>query len=121
MGSIKYAEDYDARLVEEIEEAYVLELTPKEGVEKDYRLLKMWIQKGSFYPTRTEYYDHGNNLWKVMERHEVSQIEGYWTASEIEMQDLKIEHRTIMRLSKITFDTGLSDAMFTERFLQRRP
>ena len=121
MGTIEYADDYDARLVEESEEMYVLELKPKEGAEKDYRRLKMWVQKGSFYPTRTEYYDRGNNLWKIMERRKVSQIEGYWTASEIEMQDLKIEHRTIMRLSKITFDTGLSDDMFTERFLQRRP
>jgi outer membrane lipoprotein-sorting protein len=121
MGSMKYAEDYDARLVEESEEIYLLELTPKESVKKDYSRLKMWIQKDSFYPTRTEYYDHGNNLRKVMERREVSQIEGYWTASEIDMHDLKIEHRTIMRLSKITFDAGLSDDIFTERFLQRRP
>ena len=121
MGSMKYAEDYDARLVEENEEMYVLALTPKENVKKDYSRLKMWVLKTSFYPTRTEYYDLGNNLWKVMERREISQIEGYWTASEIDMHDLKIEHRTIMRLSEITFDTGLSDAMFTERFLQRRP
>jgi outer membrane lipoprotein-sorting protein len=121
MGTIKYAEDYETCLVEESEDMYVLELAPREGVDKDYRRLKMWVQKGTFYPMKIEYYDHGDNLWKVMERRKVSQIDGYWTASEIEMQDHKIEHRTIMVLSKITFDAGLSDAMFTERFLQRRP
>lgn len=121
MGTIKYAEDYDARLVEETEETLVLELTPKEGVDKDYGRLKMWVQTATFYPTRIEYYDRGDNLWKVMERRKVTQIEGYWTSSEIEMYDLKIEHRTVMTLSKITFDTGLSDNLFTQRFLQRRP
>lgn len=121
MGTIKYAEDYDARLAEENDEAFILELTPKEGVDKDYGRLKMWVQKEIFYPTRIEYYDRGDNLWKIMERRNVTQIEGYWTSSEIEMHDLKIEHRTVMTLSKITFDTDLSDNMFTQRFLQRRP
>ena len=121
MGTIKYAEDYDARLDEETEESFVLTLTPKEGVAKDYRRLKMWAQKSSFYPTRIEYYDHADNLWKVMERRKLSKVEGYWTSLEIEMRDIKTEHRTIMRLAKITFDSGLSDAMFTQRFLQRRP
>jgi outer membrane lipoprotein-sorting protein len=121
MGTIKYAEDYDSRLVEETDDAFVLELTPKEGVDKDYGRLKMWVRKGTFYPTRIEYYDRGDNLWKVMERRKVTQIEGYWTSSQIEMHDLKREHRTVMTLSKITFDTDLPDNMFTQRFLQRRP
>lgn len=121
MGTTEYAEDYDARLVEEHPENYVLELVPKEGTEKDYGRLKMWVDTGTFYPTRTEYYDRAGNLWKVMERRKVGQIEGYWISSETEMHDLKIEHWTIMRLSEITFDTGLADAMFTERYLQRRP
>jgi outer membrane lipoprotein-sorting protein len=108
MGTIKYAEDYSARLLEETED-------------KDYGRLKMWVQKANFYPTRIEYYDRGDNLWKVMERRKVTQIEGYWTSSETEMHDLKIEHRTVMTISKVTFDTGLSDDMFTQRFLQRRP
>jgi outer membrane lipoprotein-sorting protein len=121
MGTIKYAEDYDARLVEETEEAFLLELTPKEGVDKDYGRLKMSVLKETFYPTRIEFYDRGDNLWKVMERRKVTQIEGYWTSLEIEMHDLKIEHRTVMTLSKITFDKELSDDIFTQRFLQRRP
>jgi len=54
-----------------------------------------------------------------MERRELSQMEGYWTASEIEMNDLKAEHRTIMRLSNVTFDEGLPDSVFSQRFLTR--
>lgn len=121
MGTIKYADDYDANLAEDTPEHTVLQLTPKPGAEKDYGQLKMWVTKDPFYPTRTEYYDRGGNLWKIMERREVTQIKGYWTAAEIEMHDLKAQHRTLMRLSNVEFDSGLSDAMFTPRFLQRRP
>ncbi len=120
MGTIKYAEDYDARFGEGTEDAFLLVLTPKEGTDKDYGRLEMSVLRETFYPTRVQYYDRGDNLWKVMERRELSQVEGYWTASEIEMNDLKAEHRTIMTLSNITFDEGLSDDLFTQRFLTRR-
>lgn len=120
MGTIKYADDYDAKLAEETPECFVLLLSPRPEVEKDYAQLKMWITKDTFYPTKTEYYDRGGNLCKIMERREVSQIQGYWTAAEVEMHDLKAQHRTRMRLSNVEFDSGLSDDMFTARFLQRR-
>ena len=70
MGTIKYSEDYDARFQEETPESpqdqenpappqdpesLVLVLTPKEGVEKDYGKLRMWVGKANSYPTRTEY------------------------------------------------------------------
>jgi outer membrane lipoprotein-sorting protein len=121
MGSINYAEDYDARLAEDTPEQHVLALTPKEGVDKDYGQLKMWVLKDTFHPTKIEYYDRADNLWKVMEMRELTQLEGYWTAMEIEMNDLKAEHRTIMQLSEVTFDSGLSDDLFTQRYLTRRP
>ncbi len=87
-------------------------------MEKDYGQLKMWVTRATFYPTRTEYYDRGGALWKVMEWREITQVEGYWTASEVEMHDLQAEHRTVMR-TRIPFDTGLSDDLFTKRFLAR--
>ena len=118
MGTIKYSEDYDARLEGESPESLVLVLTPKEGVQKDYEQLKMWVTRATFYPTRTEYYDRAGSLWKVMEWREIAQVEGYWTAAEIEMHDLKAEHRTVMR-SQSSFDTGLSDDLFTKRYLAR--
>ena len=76
------------------------------------------MSRSAFYPTRTEYYDRGGALCKVMEWREISQVEGYWTAQEVEMHDLKAEHRTVMR-TRSSFDTGLSDDLFTTRFLSR--
>ncbi len=121
MGTIEYAEDYTASLEEETGESYVLLLIPKAGAETDYGQLKMWVSKITFYPSRTEYYDRGDNPWKVMERREVIQREGYWIALEIVMQDLKANHSTRMRLVDIEFDTGIPDEIFTQRFLTRRP
>ncbi|MDW7679751.1 MAG: outer membrane lipoprotein-sorting protein [bacterium] len=65
MSSFKYAEEYDPKLLETTGENYVLELTPKANLKKDYSKLKMLVAKESFYPVKIEHYDKAGNLWKV--------------------------------------------------------
>ena len=119
IGTLKYSEDYDTKLVETNAEFYVLELTPKSGMKKDYSKLKFWVQKDNYYLVKTEYFDKGFNLWKVMDQRKISKVNGYWTAQEVEMKDLKTNHRTLMHTSEIKFDKGLSDELFTERNLEK--
>ena len=119
LSSFKYSEDYNARLINEDNQYWILELKPKPGVKKDYRKLKMWVRKDNYYPAKLEYYDKGGNLWKVMERRKIEKIGKYWISREMEMKDLKEQHSTIMQLEDIEFDTGLSDKLFTKRYLKR--
>ena len=120
MGSINYADDYDPKMLEKRAEFYILELTPKEGVEKDYSKLKMWVRTDNFYPAKIEYYSKDGKLWKVMERRQIEEVGAYWTAKEAEMSDLKDEHRTKMIIQEVKFDTGLKDDLFTPRYLRRK-
>ncbi|GAB4376618.1 MAG: outer membrane lipoprotein-sorting protein [Calditrichia bacterium] len=119
LSSFKYSEDYNATLLSQDEQAWVLELTPKPGVKKDYGKLKMWVRKDNFYPEKIEHYDKGGNLWKVMERRQITKIGNYWISKEMEMKDLKEQHSTKMLLENMGFDIGLSDEQFTERYLKR--
>jgi len=119
IGTLKYSDDYNPRLVETTPEHYVLELTPKEGRSKDYGKLKIWIRKDIFYPVKTEFYDKAGKLWKIMERRNIEKIGKYWVSEEAEMKDLKDEHSTKMVLSEIKFDSNLSDDLFTERNLEK--
>ena len=121
MGTIEYSNDYTASLLDESPDSLVLKLVPKPDSNKDYLFLKMWVARSNSFFTRIEYYDLSGNLWKVLDRREVSLIDGYWTSSEIEMHDIKLQHRTVMTLSEVEFDTGLEDSIFTQRFLRRRP
>jgi outer membrane lipoprotein-sorting protein len=119
LSSFEYAKQYDAKQVSEDETYWVMELTPKPGVEKDYGKLKMSILKDNYYPAKIDYYDKGGNLWKQMERRNIEKIGKYWFAKEFEIEDLKEEHSTKMILSDVEFDTGISDETFTERYLKR--
>ncbi|MCD6167471.1 outer membrane lipoprotein-sorting protein [bacterium] len=119
LSAFKFAEEYDPKLLETTEECYLLELTPKPGVKKDYSKLKMWVRKDNFYPVKIEYYDKGGKLWKVMERRKLKQQGNYWYSAEMEMKDVKAKHSTKTLIDKIEFDTGLADKLFTQRYLKR--
>ena len=119
LSSFEFSKDYNATLIDQDDKSWILELTPKPGVKKDYGKLKMWVRKDNYYPFKIEYYDKGGNLWKVMERRKIEKIGKYWFSKEMELKDLKEDHKTIMTLENVEFDTGLKDKLFTKRYLKR--
>jgi outer membrane lipoprotein-sorting protein len=119
MSSFKYAEEYNAKLLETKDDVYVLELTPKPGIEKDYSKLIMEVRKDNFYPVKIDHYDKGGNLWKVLERKKIEKKGEYWLSMEMEMKDLKKNHSTKMITDKIELDTGLRDKVFSKRNLKK--
>ncbi|NOZ04270.1 MAG: outer membrane lipoprotein-sorting protein [FCB group bacterium] len=119
MSSFKYSEEYDPRLLETKDSVYVLELTPKPGVEKDYSKLVVWVRKDNFYPIKIDHYDKSGNLWKVMVREKLVKKGNYWIALEMELKDLKKQHSTKLITDKIDLDVGLTDKIFTKRNLKR--
>lgn len=119
LSSFEYALQYTATQIKEDDTFWVMELTPKEGVEKDYGKLIMSIRKDNYYPEKIDYYDKGGNLWKTMVRRNIEKIDKYWFAKEFEIKDLKEEHSTKMILSDVKFDTGISEKTFTQRYLKR--
>jgi outer membrane lipoprotein-sorting protein len=119
MSASKYAEEYDATLLEKTDDFYILELIPKQSVEKSYSKLKMWVRQDNFYPIKVEFYDKNSTLWKLFESRNIKKNGKYWVASEAEMIDLKKEHSTKMITEKVDLDKGLSDNIFTKRNLKR--
>ncbi len=73
MSSFKYAEEYNAKLLETKNSVYVLELTAKPGIKKDYSKLIMEIRKDNFYPVKISFYDKAGNLWKILTRKKMLQ------------------------------------------------
>ena len=119
-SSINYADEYDAVSVKEQGEHYVLELEPKKGSGKDYSKLLIWARKDNYYKEKTEYYNKGGKLWKIMERKEIKKVGKYWIAHEFSMKDLKKNHSTVMKITDIKFDQGLKDNLFSKRYLKRK-
>ncbi len=119
MEAGQYADKYTSEILEHGDGYYVLKLIPKTENQSEYSMLKLWVEDEQFLPTKIEYYDKGNSLYKVMTRDKIEKIEGYWIAKETEMSDLKTGQKTRMILQQIQFDQNLPDNLFTERYLKR--
>ncbi len=119
LSTFRYSKDYHATLLEETDSTYVLKLTPKPGVKKDYGFLKMWIDKKTYHLLKIEFYDKSGNLWKVLTFKNIHRVKNYWISGEMEMKDLKKNHTTIMKLEEIELDTGIPTKFFSRRTLRR--
>jgi outer membrane lipoprotein-sorting protein len=111
MATTTYASRYTAKLLETSEDAYVLELQPKEE-NPTYSKIIVTQNKQHFYPVKMEYYDRINNKFKEA-TYDYIKIGKYWNAEQVIMADLKKQHMTKIILSDVKFDQGLSDDEFT--------
>lgn len=68
MGTSGFTRFYDAKLLSENENEWVLELTRKSGVSKPYSKIKMWVSKEIEIPFKMELYDDSGKLWKLAEQ-----------------------------------------------------
>lgn len=115
----KYTAHYNAEITRETDTQYILELKRKPGSDRIYPRVMAWVNKEHFYASKMELYDDQDKLWKVNEV-ENEKIQGYWTPRHIRMKDEQKNHTTIMKITKIQYDTDLDDKVFTKRYLKRR-
>jgi len=115
----KYTDHFTAKITEETDQEYVLELTRKPGSNRIYPKAVVWVNKENFTIPRMKMFDKGEKLWKTFEG-EYEQIQGYWTMTNVTMTDVKKDHRTVMKMEDIQFDVGLEDKIFTQRYLKRK-
>jgi len=91
-------------------DCYHLESVPTSGWW--YGKVDRCVDRTSYLPLRTEYYDRSGILWKVRTLGNVTKIDGYATPTEIEMQTLPQHTSTTITLSDVHYDTGLPDSVF---------
>ena len=116
MEAKPYSDKYTPKLLKTEGNVFVLELTPKG--QSDYSKIIVNVNKTNFYPESMEYYDKGNTKIKDA-KYTFKKIGNYWNAQEIEMTDLKKNHKTKMQMSDVKYDQGLTDDDFTVRKLKQ--
>ena len=119
MEAKKLSDEWSPQLEGSEDGFYILSLTAKDGINTDYGKQRIWVNKDTFFPEKTDLYDRGNNLRKVITSEEIEQIDGYWTAKVTVMEDLKTKHKTKMILEEVVYDSGIKESVFTERFLEK--
>ena len=129
VGSHFFYEDVSGRgededlheLVETTDTAYVLKNIPKDPESVEFASYTVWIDKNSFMPLKAEYMDVQGNIYRRVEALQVEDIQGIPTVTESRVMDLTGGGETVSVFSNITYDIGLDESIFSERYLRRAP
>ena len=98
---------------------HVIDSTPLDEF-SGYTRQITWLDTEHLRPVKTEYYDRKNELLKTLEMSEWHLYkEQYWRAAVLKMQNHQSGKSTVIITHKMEFDTGLTDADFTEASLKR--
>ncbi len=108
-------------LVEVTDNYYVLRNRPKEPGTVEFSHYDMYVHKGTFLPVVVEYYDKSGAKYRVYKALEVQRIQGYPTVTKSSMTNLKSGGTTVLSYDDVSYDVGLPENIFTERFLRRAP
>ena len=114
------AEDRHA-LLETSDEHYVIESTPKSPGEVEFARYVTRIDRQTFLPMKTEYFDGRDRVYRVMEVLGVEEIGGYPTVMRSQISDPVNGGRTLMEFRYTEYDVGLPADIFSERYLRTPP
>ena len=109
------------RLVKTTDKYYVLEHTPKAGGKVKFSRYMMYVHKGTFLPTKVEYYNRAGKKYRVMTVDSVSKIQGKPTVTKATIVDLSAGSKTVVEYRNVRYGLSLPDRIFTERYLRRMP
>lgn len=111
-----FVNKYTVKILKTEAKTIEVELTPI-SPKSSYSKIITVLDKTNYYPISMDFYDKGDNKIKRAE-YKFEKIGKYWNAKEIIMIDLKKNHKTIMRLTNVKFDIGMTDDDFTVRKLK---
>ena len=97
---------------------YVIALRPKQE-DMAYARIQVWLDKETLVPRRMDFFDKDDTAIKSLRFEGIENIGAFPTARVLEMRQLKTGSKTRLESSDVKFDTGLSDDLFTQRYLER--
>ena len=120
MNNRRYTIDYQAELLDDSGERYIVELTPKPDRELQYSRLLLTVQPDTFMIDTIEYFDETGEKVKVQSRDKETKIEGIWMQQRVTMEDVRTGHKTVLEFDDIRLNQSLPDDLFTVRNLRRK-
>ena len=93
---------------------------PKEEYSGFARKLS-YIDKETFLPLKEEYFDKKGEMTRIFTAEKIEDMDGILTVTVRKMQDLKKGSHTTVTFSDIKYNQGLTEDIFTERYLKNPP
>jgi hypothetical protein len=108
-------------LISEDENQYIIRNTPKNPNLVEFSYYDIYINKDNFVPMKAEYYNQTKELFRKIEVEEVKEIEGFTTIVKQKALNLAAGSETIVEFNQVDYNLGLTEDIFTERYLRRPP
>ncbi len=120
ISTARYAPSFEAELTSETHEAWRLTLTPREGVETPYSRLEAEISKANDLPLALRYYGASGELLKTQAFADVACQDQVCVPMVMTMTDhARGDAKTTLKTGEWSVNTGIDEARFTVRELQR--
>jgi hypothetical protein len=97
----------------------LVEMTPKDPEKEVYAKTVLALDPKDLLIMRREFFDKNGDKVKVWTIDKVEQIDGIWTLTGQEMQDLKSKSKSRLDVSDVKYNAELPDVMFTPKYLTR--
>ncbi|OGQ94420.1 MAG: hypothetical protein A2521_17430 [Deltaproteobacteria bacterium RIFOXYD12_FULL_57_12] len=101
-------------------DCFVVKSTPRAG-DADYLHRLSWIDKTTFLPVKEEYYDQKGELYRLFTAEEIKEVDGLPTITRRMMKNLQSGHATEVTYTRVEYNIGIEDALFSERFMRQPP
>ena len=120
MGDRNVDEDTHTLLGEEVLAGHpcwkIRSIPVKKESAYDSRIL--WVRQDAFKTVRAEYLD-AQGLIKTFSVEELKPHQGFWTVFKMKMENHRENHATVMTVSDVAYDTGVSDRFFSVNTISR--
>ncbi len=99
---------------------HVIESIPVEKY-KGFARKVSYLDKESLLPLKEEYFDKKDKLVRVFRAEKVEEIDGIVTMTTRSVENVKKGGKTTIAFTSIKYNLGLTDDIFTERYLKNPP
>jgi hypothetical protein len=95
-----------------------IESTPKESKSSQYTRSIVWIRKDNYALARIENFIKAQ-IVRRLSYSDIQDVQGIWTARQMEMADLRRGSRTRLTLDKLEYNSAMKDEDFTLQAIRR--
>lgn len=108
-------------LTEVNDKYFVVKSAPEDADNVEFSSFTTWIDRQTYMPMRAEYLDKKGNKYRIVEVLAKDEVDGFAVVTRSRVQDIVNGGETTLDFTDIKFNIGLSEKIFTERFLRRPP
>ena len=96
-----------------------IESTPKQTKTSQYTRSIVWIRKDNYALARIENYSK-SQVVRRLTYSRIENVQGVWTAKQLEMADLRRGSRTRLTLDKLQYNLPMKEEDFTLQAIRRQ-